>query len=616
MDRFITRFALSDSEVRIVTQFSSMSLYWSCSHRDTALDCRIFGICARENFVECCTETIEREDAETAAKLVHIASKAMDDRSKTWCIVLRRTKYWYPEDPAGAINLKIQQVAEKYEEIGLKEKFRTFKLTRISHRTTIDDSFSMMHAFYIPINTFGPPTIVRMARFRQTLICYYINLDEPNGPFDIFLPPCCDEAKQILAPILREGRKRFIMCPVTDDRRPLKYVAWLRAGLLNVINNRENQMKINLMLEMDAKFINMMKTDQAKRFCTQKFGFKGSTMADIDFVMLGLIRCPDGTMTNIVKHRVNTFGSEAWETWATPQLSIRMYQLGELPAESIIRCMDGVNTCQICHANTTLGQDHIPLINTRLSSMFGVPEIQYARAIGHEPQNHSIIDITNLWEGEVLVRSGEHWMGQHCDNSGMAIIVTASMLHKYIRARGIWTNREWRLGMSMLARLIFYWNLDDDQIITVFKLTCFVCFGHEPISNNNEIDWSDLGKFLDLMCRHEQVSSKVCTEISILLFDLGRLVLSLIYSPEQEHFRINQNYILPEITNRFEQLAVNQRMLRRSADGRRDQVDRAIVQVIGAVLGLPADDVPVDGRQSPADDAPANALVQRDEYEN
>nr|AXF35754.1 tubule protein [Kammavanpettai virus] len=492
MDAFLIFARLSEDETALLTLFNEIRDYVHCSHR--AGSCRIYGRCAKEEFVTVCTMIVERLDVHASRTFVNIIMEYCSTASNIWCAVASHIREYAGDITRDHDELKAQvdRVCDNSRFVEHLSSIRRSGPSRSYHY--VDDSVSLMHAFYVPVAIGQPLPIQSIMRLGRFVLCFVDSRAKP----DAFIHPNDFNARGFTTPIWDYVVNTLPdRCSFTGSRAQPTTLVFL-PGIMNLTLTEAQKAKILRTLDSDKKFFDAMYTRDAPRFFFQRFGLDGSCMNDVNTLLLGKI----DNVISVLEMQWRKDHQEA-DDFFLPTLLLRMYFRSEIDCApgAVHPVADWFNTtqkehCQLCflwkHHIT-----HVTLIDTRMHDYCEDACVRKARILDHGGCSGFKDPI--LRSQELFSRVGEHWIALTCYTAKQAVITTLTSICKYLRCDGLDNSDAYNIALTCIGRTYLHWLPSDSDAHALFRALAFVMMHKVFETNYSLLSWCDLGQFLDAM---------------------------------------------------------------------------------------------------------------------
>nr|QCU80180.1 NS1 [Palyam virus]QCU80182.1 NS1 [Palyam virus]QCU80183.1 NS1 [Palyam virus]QCU80188.1 NS1 [Palyam virus]QCU80189.1 NS1 [Palyam virus] len=513
MERFLNYFGIHGDEAADVLLFGQISPEWTCSHHRR--DCLMWGMCARQFFQTCCEMAVDHAEWGMADQLVKIASTALHDKDRVWLNLLKSLgilNNQYKDE----VQIRIDDIYRKYVEVGVRADFQSFRKRRRPMRTYTDDSFSLIHCFYLPYTKDGIVPVTGFSRFKNIGVAFY------DDQVEFQLASFRDRSLEIRTDVIKDEIGEVIpRCKYTGVRNPIRYLMFIPQRLQNCLDDIQFAKKVFRHAQHDAKLIQSIDTRLFSRLMMQRFGLKNATEEILHQFVIGRLEWQGGE-TSIGRNRILSMKDYAWEQWCIPLTISKLMHVMRISLNIMFDWFNSGDLCQNCFL-FQMGFETVVIIDTRLSDLCGCNEVFLARNYRHDVEQ--MPRMRDLRPDELFRRMGCHWVAQEVPSSLMATMIVMEEVHKMIRADQHWETPAFRSTMLMLARVMLYWKHGSVERTQLFRLLCFAIFGTQSDSDGRYIDWDDLGEFLNRMLKVEPFSMSEDTDSYVSAFKLMLLFM-------------------------------------------------------------------------------------------
>nr|QDH76488.1 NS1 [Bluetongue virus] len=520
MERFLRKYNISGDHANATRTFLAISPQWTCSH--LRRNCLFNGMCAKQNFERAMIAATDAGEPRKAMKLVELAKEAMYDRETVWLQCCRSFSQPYQEDVESKLKRCAAQLLESYRKSGMMEEAVKQSALINSERIRLDDSYSALPYIYIPTNQgqIVAPTFI--SRFRQ--IAYYFYNPEAA---ENWIDPGLFDIRGAHNQIKREVERQISTCPYTGYRGKVLQVLYLPIQIINHLKSEEFAKHFNRYASMAIQQFLRVGYIEEVRYVQQLFGMVPPGEFPLHQMML-MRREFQTRDQSIVEARVKRCGNEHWQSWLLPMIIVREGLNDACKWTWLLDYMDGGHLCQLCYLKHSRQQLACSVIDVRLAEMTGCSPFRMV-TIGEHVGADSITKV-KLIRGEQAGRLGDHYYVSDCYTGAEALTMTAIHIHRWMRGCGIWNDEGWREGVYMLGRVLMRWELSKAQRSALFRLFCFVCYGHAPRADGTIPDWNNLGDFLDVILKGPELSEDEDETAYATMLEMVRCVMTLCYA--------------------------------------------------------------------------------------
>nr|QRW44203.1 tubule protein [Yunnan orbivirus]UBT83499.1 NS1 [Middle Point orbivirus]UBT83528.1 NS1 [Middle Point orbivirus]UBT83538.1 NS1 [Middle Point orbivirus]UBT83548.1 NS1 [Middle Point orbivirus] len=496
MDHFIRYFKLSTQDALHVRLSATISVSWKCSHRHR--DCFVYDKCVKENFQEVALRVLHKQDYKSAQKVLHNAYSMMQVRGDLWCNALNYSKNQTFENFSTEKEETLQQLEDAFSHSQFQETVMT--LVRNNEPATpvyVDDSQSLIHTFYMPMSTEFPTEVDTIARLGRFLIVFY----KMNSTKTMAVWQQSNQAKQFVHETLLWGRTHLPECDFTKSKRTASWIVWFPETAKCLLNDLKVKGQLLRLLDMDLKTIQSFEGRDPTRICYQRFGIRGTSVSSLTSFLL----TPIGGFT-ILELMLNR-SIDKLEKLTLPMLLIRGYLFGYYTPNEVQGWYTSNYICQPCYIQQVCRNKHLFILDTRSMDYLGRAPERAARLIKHHDGNITLISSVELSHGEVLSRQQNHWIAYACFDSADALLVTITLIHKFLRGEGVTNDFDLQIAMNCLARCYLYWGPVDNEVVSaIFHLMCYLLLKKKIFGMDHTTPWYDLGTFMDLIQKTENLN--------------------------------------------------------------------------------------------------------------
>nr|CAB5237905.1 NS1 [Bluetongue virus] len=525
MERFLRKYNISGDHANAVRTFLAISPQWTCSH--LRRNCLFNGMCAKQHFERAMIAATDADEPKKAMKLVELAKEAMHDRETVWLQCFRSFSQPYQEDIENKLKRCGAQLLESYQKSGMMDEAVKQSALVNTGRIRLDDSFSALPYIYIPISQGQIVNPTFISRYRQ-IAYYFYNPDAAENWID----PSLFEIRGAHCQIKREVDRQIATCPYTGYRGKVLQVMFLPIHIINFLKTDEFSRHFNRYVSMAIQqFLRVGFTEEI-RYVQQLFG----TVPPGEFPLHQMMLMKRDFMTrdqNLVESRVRRSGNGNWQSWLLPMTIVREGLKHNEKWEWLLDFMNGKYTCQLCYLKHSKQQPTCSVVDVRLAELTGCSpfrEVIIGDHAGTEP-----IHGTRLIRDEQIGRQGDHYYTSYCYTGAEALTQTAIHIQRWVRGCGIWNDEGWQEGIFMLGRVLLRWELTKTQRSALFRLFCFVCYGHAPRSDGTIPDWNNLGDFMDVIMKGPELSEDEDEQAYAIMLEMVRCVITL-HCADRIHF--------------------------------------------------------------------------------
>nr|CAD9197762.1 NS1 [Bluetongue virus] len=525
MERFLRKYNISGDNANAVRTFLAISPQWTCSH--LRRNCLFNGMCAKQHFERAMIAATDADEPRKAMKLVELAKEAMHDRETVWLQCFRSFSQPYQEDIEDKLKKCGAQLLESYRKSGMMDEAMKQSALINTERIRLDDSYSALPYIYIPISQGQIVNPTFISRYRQ-IAYYFYNPDAAENWID----PSLFEIRGAHCQIKREVDRQIATCPYTGYRGRILQVIFLPIHIINFLKTDDFSRYFNRYVSMAIQQFLRVGFAEEIRYVQQLFG----TVPPGEFPLHQMMLMKRDFMTrdqSLVESRVRRSGNDNWQSWLLPMTIVREGLKRNERWEWLLDFMNGKHMCQLCYLKHSKQQPTCSVVDVRLAELTGCSpfrEVIIGDHAGTEP-----IQGTKLIRDEQIGRQGDHYYTSYCYTGAEALTQTAIHIHRWVRGCGIWNNEGWQEGIFMLGRVLLRWELTKTQRSALFRLFCFVCYGHAPRTDGTIPDWNSLGNFLDVIMKGPELSEDEDEQAYATMLEMVRCVITL-HCADRIHF--------------------------------------------------------------------------------
>ncbi|ABB72777.1 NS1 [Peruvian horse sickness virus] len=494
MEHFIRFFKISSEDALHLRLSSVISPSWTCSHRSR--ECLIKGTCLRENFVSVCSRVLMEQDYGDVQLIIKISKSMMTVRGDLWCNVLNHAKKHVPDHELER-NEVLSALSDTYSHSTFQEEIASLK--RFEEKATpvyTDDSVSLIYTFFMLVSTDSETTITDVRRLGRFLIAFYsvetfkTNLIWQNS----------SEARPFVSEVLNWGLRACNECIFTGSKRSAQGVVWLPDTVMNVFNNPNDVGLLLRVLDADLKTILSFDSKDPTRLCFQRFAIKGFSISSL-YEIFNLKIENRNLFDLILNRKINTLSK-----LFMPMLLIRGYFYNYYSASEMRNWFITDLDCQSCYVQANCSLKQIMVLDSRAAEILGRQPERAGRLIKHQDGDLRDISSFELRHGEMLSRQGNHWIAFNCLDSNDALLVTITLIHRYLRGSGLESSFDIQVAMNALARCYLYWGPIDTKIVSaIFHIMCYLLLKKKLEVQGGNLPWYDLGTFINIVTKPERL---------------------------------------------------------------------------------------------------------------
>nr|AVO64738.1 NS1 [Big Cypress virus] len=503
LSKIIPYYPIAGEEKCAVTLISILGQHMRCSHRDGK--CRVKGKCVVKYLDEVLIDIKDDHSGsggwhDDIKKVIDICQRAVLSGPDVWCAIMNASTHKTYAELADEFTFASKELLNAYKKCGMPEgEPWNWKMSR----KYLDDSTSLCHLFYVPHNGREAATPIGSLRLCKFLILVYADDFDVRGGIYQWDPSFKKTNQQYLG----WGVKTY---PDTHDSGVLKWTVWMKASWRRELVEQSDGCNIQARLEMEEKFIEKLRTREATRFFFQKFGVQGDCVEDMTAILMNTY---DGHRS-VYSMSVNRQNCGVL-SYAIPMLLVRTSLLTGLGAEELTGYFIGSHTCQLCYLNL-IGGTGAMTIDTRAYELLGREPKRVLRPLRHvgdckcgmlgsDAECVCGLDGLDLRHGEMISRQGNHWVAVTCENSDDALLVTATLIHRFYRGGGPETEIIRRVALAAVSRCFLYWCCAGNQLQAIFKMLAYLYIKHDP-DMHGRMNFLELGSFLRYIMTPQHLS--------------------------------------------------------------------------------------------------------------
>ncbi|AKP24077.1 tubule protein [Wad Medani virus] len=476
MEGFIARYCRNEDDRVNVRLMCSLSPYWRCGHRRgfcrDGLDCLATDF---KNKVEC---TFRAVDPQRAQRLIHVAGMCATSRSEVWCQVVNAVNAAPLRDLGLALNNAHDALARA---LTMRNEVAADFLAQ-RDGVYIDDSLSLLPVFWIPTLNGQMPYVsdaLRMGRY----LCLFLEDDIQPNTFTFQREP------EVL-PITNHFLQWAPNARSRDDDGVATWICCFRYATRTLFDDAHFGPILIRHLDCASNLLRKQSTRDAERFFFQTFAEGGSGIGEMDAVLHTQL-CGDP----LIYHWYG--GATTFTGVFLPLLLTRGLRSGLYTAQEIFPWFaDRAESCQMCYiAGRTRSQRAI-VADSRAQDIVGGPAVRTFRPLRHGGEDLDGISMTDLLRDECLVRQCDHWCATPARSSKDAILLAATLMHRFMRGPGIADEFTRTLFIDVLARTYLHWLPTVSECRVLFCLASLLFRGSCAEDVVTAAAWRDLGRFL------------------------------------------------------------------------------------------------------------------------
>ncbi|AXS78002.1 Tup [Guangxi orbivirus] len=542
MEHFIRFFKLSMKDALLVRLCATISESWRCSHRPR--DCYLNGLCIKENYVKVCMIVLDAQDHDSIQQIINISKSMTQTRGDLWCNVINHAKSHTLSNVDVEIDEALNVLSDAYSHSSFQETVESLKRDQgKAVPTYIDDSESLIHCFFMPVSNVSTTEISSVMRLGRFIIVLF----RTNTPKTSVIWQGSKDARHFVTEMLSWGSVNLPECSITGSKRTAQWLVWMPDTMSDVLQNVTYCSRVLRILDMDLKMIQGFDTKEPSRIIQQRFGIKGYSIGVIKD-LLNTVLGSNTLASFLFRENINTL-----EKMVMPVLLIRGFCYNYYTEEEIIMWFMDKYICQCCFINETCANKRILVMDSRAQDILGREMERSARLIKHDNGNLDHISGFELSHGEMLSRQGNHWIAFQCSDSEDALVVTCTLIHRYLRGEGIKSELDIQVAVNALARCYLYWGPTDNRIVgAIFHMYCYLLLRKKTHLMGSNLPWYDLGTFLKLILQEERVNSYMSEKMHAAVAGISILYMRLaIHRHKVNYNEVDISRTIKVITKRF-----------------------------------------------------------------
>nr|QWE80475.1 hydrophobic tubular protein [Corriparta virus] len=516
-------------------QKSALMICWElremmvCSHR--LLDCRLYGMCVRQDYELIVEEVLERNDRRGLRQVIEVAMASILNGRDIWCQLVT----WSERVDENFDQLWREAMGSVESAYALSQFEASMSRLRRNGAaigyTYIDDSRSLLHAFFIPLSTereLIPSGDDRLGRF------YIMFLQEGEIP-NAFSWQRERDVQPTVDRFLRYGREHYPRCDYTGSKAPVQWIVFFPERMKPYMRDEKMRTRILRTMDCDVKFLDSFGTRDGEDIFQQRMGVRGSSLRK--FVLMLTARLDGGLSLCEMQWLKQT---SCFEDCYLPSLLVRMYFRGELDVKVLRDWFDRGSECQLCFLQH-VGIHQVTLMDVRTAKEAKVSSSVLARILTHTYTQ--AFKPPELFDGEMLSRQGVHWIAVQCQNVRQAGYVTSSLLHRYLRMDGLGTREVQCVAMYCLVRWYLMWIPNGSDLRACFRNVLYVLLGKHAEKGVAALDWTDLGSYLKSMFSTGEESLEFHNQMHVAMLSLTKAVLQFLkHGGIEAHENVEEMY--------------------------------------------------------------------------
>ncbi|UYE91500.1 tubule protein [Mono Lake orbivirus] len=510
MDDFARTFHLTPDQTRALEFFSIFSPYWRCGHRRVA--CFVRGRCVLEHYSAAIEETLILRDQESATRIVEAVTAAVSSRREPWNQLLQaaqRASFPSPDATKRAYDSLLEETARDIGALPLTTE------GECASRTYYDDTRSLLPQLFVPLDGDECVNIVDSLRVERYLLLFYTEL-----PADVrFVYQREPEVHGIVNHYLRWAPD----APACGSDAPVTWLVFLPSAVRQLFDDGP-YLPILKTLDADTAFIRAQSSSLASRLFFQRFAIDGAGMPDV----LAALEQPLRGSSLVTRH---CYAAQTLETLFFPAALVRGWFSNLYSDEEMITWFGANEHCQACYATSHTRAGRLLCVDSRMVDYVGGDALRSLRPIRHGGLEFDQISMSSLGQDEMLTRMGDHWCAYPCRSAREAIIVTGTLLHRFLRAGGLGGPFLRRLAVESVARCFLHWCPSGPELAPLYHLQLCAVMRVGVESVITEHAYADLGAFLNALLQARLPNTRTQSAMYRSLLSCTLYALSLAAPP-------------------------------------------------------------------------------------
>ncbi|AKP24089.1 tubule protein [Chenuda virus] len=480
MEAFARNFRLTDEQVNALEFFEQFAQLWRCMHRRH--DCRLDGRCVLENFHQIVNDVGVLRDAEKAERVATIIQRALANRREVWNQVLQAVQRGMVTSPSAA-----HQFFQAQHDVARgRVSARSIAWEGAEpDRVYYDDSRTLLPHLFVPTVNGECIEVLDGVRVGRYLLLFHDRL--PAGVSFTY------QREPAVLAITNHYLRWAAEAPRVGDELNVTWVVFLPFALRPLFDVTPF-LPIIRTLDADTAFIRAQDTAHASRLFFQRFAVEGLGLHDV--ITLFERRLRGASLLEL--HLQNAMDLE---TVFFPTALMRGWFSGIYADAEVLPWFGSREHCQACFISTNTRHARILSVDSRMADYVEGDALRSLRAIRHGGADLEGISMTALAQDEMLTRVGDHWCAYPCRSPKEAVIVTATLLHKFLRGGGLAGEFLRLLAIDTISRAFLYWSPTGSDLAALFHLQLCTVSGEHCESVVATEDFRDLGRFLDALMR-------------------------------------------------------------------------------------------------------------------
>nr|QBP34457.1 tubule protein [Wad Medani virus] len=476
MESFIARYCRKEDDRVNVRLMCALTPYWRCGHRRGF--CRDGPECLATDFkskVECALRAVNPQRAQ---RLIDIAGMCTTSRAEVWCQVVNAINC----APLRDLGLALEDARSALGSALTMRNETPAPFLAQRDGVYIDDSLSLLPVFWVPTSDGRMPYVSDALRLGRYL-CLFLEDDVIPDAFTYQREP------EIL-PITNHFLQWAPNARAQEDDGVATWICCFRHPLRPLFDDAHFGPILHRHLDCASNILRKQSTRDAERFFFQVFAEQGSGVGDLDQILhTSLSGDP------LIYHYYN--GATTFSGAFLPLLLLRGLRSGMYTAQEIFPWFaDRAESCQVCYIAAHTRSQRATVVDSRAESVVGTVAVRSMRPLRHGGENLDGISMTDLLRDECLTRQGDHWCATPARSARDAVLVAATLIHRFMRGPGVPDGFLRELFIDVLARTYLHWLPPMPESRVLFCLASLLYRGSSAEEVVGAAVWRDLGRFL------------------------------------------------------------------------------------------------------------------------
>ncbi|BAT21346.1 TuP [Muko virus] len=508
MERFIRKFQPTADQALALRTVDALSDIWNCGHRRLA--CMYRGQCVVQNIQHLAAYAETAEDRQLATQIVDVASALGNNRNEIRVQVSACNQRMGPLNLTALADQMSHAIAEAARSVGMIQLDRAVQDD--DTRYYVDDSRSLLPHLYVPMRGDETPEIIDSVAIGNVLFLFYENFHANKYVY---------QRDPEALPITNHYLAWAPNAPRHGDDEPVTWIAYFQYSLRQALMNADTRPIIVRTLESDMNYIRAQSTRRGSRLFFQRFGCDGQGVGDTD----ALYQRAAGNRPSIARYCDNAV---SFERLFFPSLLHRGWIAGVYTDAEFQTWFDGEWTCQSCYVAERTVHRRVLCVDTRTSEDTGAQAIRSLRPLRHGGVTLDGIRSRDLLDNEVLTRQGDHWCATVCRSPREAVYITATLVHRFMRGRGIGQDFIRTISAEVISRCYLQWLPERAECVVLFRL---LAYAQQLYTYSNFVElgaWTDLGVFFSELFRGVRLGEASTRDVHAALLALARYHVHLV----------------------------------------------------------------------------------------